>query len=350
MLLRLSLISRVGGTSAAIGSLLLCGCAQIAVNKAEKVWEIGKARLVGMRESEFRQCAGEPNAELPTRAGSRLRYGYAETYDFGGASCILNLDVSDGLIRRYTIESQNPGGLTDGSFVCAVLIDDCFGDGTLENTMRNSPGTNTAGRMVGDLNTQSAAFGAAARQARDVGMASSIGLAAGLARGNASAPTVLEPMAAPRQDRPRIIGQTSSQPQPQRSAANSTGTGAGATSSRQPASSGVPGAVNPPPEASRSPSAAAESAPKVALDSQLISNGAFNLWRIKVTNSSANAVRCFVSATYGYADPNGTGKIVWDSSTRTVTVPARSSGNADYGMRDRNIQTDSYRLLSCDWI
>lgn len=337
-------LSTLRCVASTLSLLTLAGCAQITYNKTVDVWEAGKKRLVGMRESDLRQCAGEPNSEQATRDGSRLRYGFAQTFTFASAYCILNLDVSDGLVRRFNVESQNPGGLGDGSNVCAAIVDECFGDGTLENEMRNAPGTLTAGRIVGDLSTQSAAYSAAGRQARDAGLASSMGLAAGLSRNRTGSPTVVEPAAPVRPERQGTV--ESGPSQPQRTAANSIN-GTGATTTRQPAAA-TSGTSSPTPEASRSTSAAAESAPKVTLDSQLISNGTFNLWRIKLTNPSSSTVRCFVSATYGYADPNGTGKIVWDSATRTVTIPARSSGNADYGMKDRNIQTDSYRLLSCD--
>ena len=88
------------------------------------------------------------------------------------------------------------------------------------------------------------------------------------------------------------------------------------------AGAGTPATTAPPSGTSTPP----DTAVKVELSSQLVSNGAFNLWRIAVGNPNSYGVRCLIQATYRYADPNGTGKLVWDQATRSVTVPAGGTG------------------------
>lgn len=89
---------------------------------------------------------------------------------------------------------------------------------------------------------------------------------------------------------------------------------------------------------------------EVNLTDRIVMDGMYNLWRVTVRNPNSYTVRCMILGTYRYADPNGTGRLIWDQTTRSVTVPPGGTGYADYGLTDRNIQADDYKVLSCNQI
>ncbi|MDM0032071.1 hypothetical protein QTI33_07935 [Variovorax sp. J22P271] len=84
----------------------------------------------------------------------------------------------------------------------------------------------------------------------------------------------------------------------------------------------------------------------------LISNGAYNLWRISVGNPNAFGIRCQVIANYQYPDANNPSSVngsglLSTQTTRTVTVASGGTGNADFGFTDRNVSPTSYVVRSC---
>lgn len=339
-----------GSTSTlCIGTLLLLGTlAGCGLIPAKKVWDTAQANIVGMSEEKILACMGEPAKRRESGVTKTLSYGYRVTFDDSAAWCIVNVQTTAGKVSRMTQRSGFPGSIAKSDWVCGHVVEPCFGDDTLQDSLNALPGFIGASRMQ-DLEAealQTQSLGVAADNAsmsRALALSSAIN-AAGSTSNRASVSSSLSPAPPP----PNPTSNNTLGPAPRRQVqppVQSSGTSQSPSQSPSAQTISQPDrlpAVNP---SSTTPTPDVQA--RVTLTDQVISNGTFNLWRVKINNNSSFAVRCFISASYRFSDPNGSGKLVSDSSTRTVDVSARSAGNADFGFTDRNIQTDSYRLMNC---
>jgi hypothetical protein len=99
-----------------------------------------------MREDQLLACAGQPYEAVKRGSANEYRYGYVHRMSSASSWCVLTVTVENGVVSKFTTNSGNPGGLTDGSSSCGFVIDRCVSDGLL----RASVPFGTVERMRGD--------------------------------------------------------------------------------------------------------------------------------------------------------------------------------------------------------
>jgi hypothetical protein len=159
------------------GCSQLAGCAMPAYMKLKDAWATSNSKLVGMSEEEVLQCAGPPGAATQRESIKQLHYGFRVEANFASVWCVATLDINNGRVARISTRSGNPGGMTDGSVMCAAPLGACLGDPSLESTAMNIPTLGPGRRMTGDMDAEATSAQAEGESARNTGLAVAGGLA-----------------------------------------------------------------------------------------------------------------------------------------------------------------------------
>lgn len=132
--------------------LLLTSCAMVGPHHAETAWN-SRDEILGKSEAEILTCAGPPMLDRRIDGGRRLFYGHRLMFDDGAnAWCILSVNIQKGKVVSISHQSDNPGGMSDGSSFCSVNIDQCIGKHNVKEALSSIPFSRLE-RLSGDPET-----------------------------------------------------------------------------------------------------------------------------------------------------------------------------------------------------
>jgi len=116
----------------------ITGCAFKFENKLSDTWAQGRELLgSGPSENKILACAGKPYKSESFEGVRNYYYGAINRMPGSSAWCVLAIKAEGGKVVGYKVKSGNPGGLTDGSLMCAIIMDPC-----LNNEMLGIEGSN----------------------------------------------------------------------------------------------------------------------------------------------------------------------------------------------------------------
>ena len=123
----------------ALVAVMLGGCAFGRVARGKAVWQEAETAInSGMPVEKLLACAGRPIRDVAQGDTRILTYGVSTRVPNGSTWCVLEISAKGGRTVGVERSSANPGGMTDGSQSCGLILDNCVGDGKLRSEVVSS--------------------------------------------------------------------------------------------------------------------------------------------------------------------------------------------------------------------